>query len=278
MSPTAEPATLDMVRTEATFTVNTGQTPVARVHRPGDGPDDRSGTFETREIAVRDGRPLADRLELDRHGFTLRRVATAVRDFTDDDEVRRVYYPETVDLLARETGAAKVVVFDHTRRIDDAGAQKAQGVRGPARLMHNDFTADSAARRVRDLLPAAEAEERLAGRFGSINVWRPLRGPVRTSPLAICEYGSITDGDLIAAERRYPDGRTGTIYHMAWNPAQRWYYFPDMTPDETVLLKCYDSAEGVARWTGHGAFADPASPPDAAPRESIEVRTLLFWD
>lgn len=270
-------AVLEAVRTEVLFTVDTGEAPVALVRRPGAGPDERSGRFEAREIEVRDGRPIADRLELDRHGFVLRAVETAVADFADDAEVRRVYYPEMAALTARETGASTVLVFDHTRRIDDTAAQERLGIRGPAQLMHNDFTADSCARRVRDLLPAREAERRLEGRFGSVNVWRPLRGPVRTSPLAICEYDSISDGDLIAAERRY-EGRTGTIYHMAFNPAQRWYYFPRMTPDEAVLLKCYDSAPDAARWTGHGAFPDPNSPPDAAPRESIEVRTLVFWD
>ena len=278
--PMAEPvsvAALDAVRTKVMFTVDTGEIPVALVRRPGAGPDERSGRFEAREIEVRDGRPMADRLELDRHGFVLREAGTAVNDFTDEDEVRRVYYPEMAALVARETGASAVLVFDHTRRIDDPSAQERMGIRGPAQLMHNDFTAASCARRVRDLLPAREAERRLEKRFGSINVWRPLRGPVRTSPLAICEYESISDGDLIAAERRY-EGRTGTIYHMAFNPAQRWFYFPDMMPGETVLLKCYDSAPGAARWTGHGAFPDPNAPADAPPRESVEARTLVFWD
>ncbi len=278
MSATARAFAPESVTTRATFTVNNGQMPVALVRLPGTGPDARTGEFQKREITIHNGRPLADRLQLDRHGFVLRTTGTAVQDFTDDEEVRRVYYPEMSALIQRETGASKVIVFDHTRRIDDTKAQAAQGIRGPAQLMHNDFTEASAAQRVRDLLPQAEAEARLKKRFGSINVWRPLHGPVRTAPLAICEYGSIADGDLIAAERRY-GGRTGVIYHIAWNPTQRWYWFPHMTPDEVVLLKCYDSAvDGTARWTGHGAFPDPTSPPDAPPRESLEVRTLLFWE
>ena len=45
-----------------------------------------------------------------------------------------------------------------------------------------------------------------------------------------------------------------------------------------ILLKCYDSKEdGRARFTAHSAFEDPTSAPDAAPRESIEVRALVFW-
>src|SRR3546814_8276607 len=58
-------------------------------------------------------------------------------------------------------------------------------------------------------------------------------------------------------------------YVLSFNPAQRWYYFPRLTPDEAILIKGYDSAEdGVARFTAHGAFDDPASPSDAPERES----------
>jgi hypothetical protein len=131
---------------------------------------------------------------------------------------------------------------------------------------------------VRDLLPAQEAEARLAKRYGSINVWRPIAGPVLTAPLAICEYGSIADGDLIAAERRYQD-RIGGVYHLSYNPRQRWYYFPRMETGEVVLLKCFDSlTDGTARWTAHGSFDHPDTPADAPPRESIEIRTMMFWD
>ena len=66
---------------------------------------------------------------------------------------------------------------------------------------------------------------------------------------------------------------------VVYNPDQRWYYFPRMMPDEIVLLKCFDSlTDGTARWTCHGAFNDPNTPAGAAPRESIEIRTLLFFD
>ena len=116
-------------------------------------------------------------------------------------------------------------------------------------------------------------------RFGSINVWRPIRGPVEDRPLAIAEYNSIDDADLIAAERHYPDGRIGGVYKVRHNPEQRWYYFPFMERDEVVLLKCFDSlTDGTARWTAHGSFADPHRSPDAPPRESIEIRTLIFYD
>jgi hypothetical protein len=277
MASVLDPSGLDAVTASVQFSVNTGKTPVALVKQPGQGADERTGIFECRDVVIHNGRPVADRLDLDRQGFCLMRYPTAVKDFYDD-EVRRLYYPEMERLTKAATGADKVIVFDHTIRVDDDGKQAARKVRAPVRNVHNDFTVNSAPQRVRDLLPPDEAEARLKKRYGSVNIWRPIVGPVETAPLAICEYGSIDDGDLIAAERRYQD-RIGGVYHLAFNPQQRWYYFPRMERDEVVLLKCYDSlTDGTARWTAHGAFRDPNTPADAAPRESIEIRTLMFWD
>ena len=278
MASALDPAALDTVTAPLQFCVDTGETPVALVKQPGQGPDDRSGAFEYRDVAIHDGRPVADRFDLDRDGFLLMRRDTAVEDFYDDDEVRRVYYPEMERLVAQAAGASKAIVFDHTIRVDDPEAQTERKVRAPVANVHNDFTVRSAPQRVRDLLPADEAERRLAGRYGSMNVWRPIRGPVETTPLVVCGYGDIADGDLVAAERHYGD-RIGGIYHLAYNPRQRWYYFPAMAREEVVLLKCFDSlTDGAARWTAHGSFRHPDTPAGAAPRESIEVRTLYFFD
>jgi len=122
-----------------------------------------------------------------------------------------------------------------------------------------------------------EASELLKHRFAINNVWRPLAGPLLRSPLALCDAASLEYDNLVASDLRYPD-RTGEIYAVTYNPAQRWYYFPRMQPDEAVLISCYDSArQGPARFSAHGAFDDPATPADAPPRESIEVRTLVFF-
>ncbi|MGE0746760.1 MAG: CmcJ/NvfI family oxidoreductase [Rhodospirillales bacterium] len=265
------------VRAPLQFAVKTGEIPVALVSAPGSGPDRSSGTFEWRDVDILDGRPIAAGLDLDRHGFLLREEPTAVKDFYDEVEVRNVYYPEMAALVQRLTGAEKVVVFDHTIRLDDPESQAARKTRAPVKNVHNDFTVNSAPQRVRDLLGPEEAAMRLGRRYGSINVWRPIRGPVETAPLAICGWDSLAESDLIASERRYQD-RIGGVYQLAHNPAQRWYYFPRMAREEVVILKCFDSrADGTARWTAHGSFKDPTSAPGAAPRESIEIRTMYFF-
>lgn len=259
------------------FTVDTGETPTTQVTEGGGRNDPRTGSYEMKQVKIRNGRPDADSFDLERHGFSFMRRPTAVRDFTDRSEVEGVYYPELEALLLEVTGAERVLIFDHTIRIGDPERREALKVRDPVRNAHNDFTDESAAQRVRDLLPAGEAEERLGRRYTSINVWRPLTGPVKTDPIAICEWGSIAPGDMIASRRVYKD-RVGGILNLSYNPGQRWYYFPDMERDEIILLKCFDSErDGRARWTAHAAFEDPdGTDPGLPARESIEVRTLLF--
>ena len=270
--------TLETVTAPVQFSVDTGATPVTMVTTPGVPQAPNDGEYESRDVEIVNARPIADNFTLDREGFTLTRTGTAVTDFFDDEEIRAVYYPDMEALIKQATGASKVIVFDHTIRVQDEDKRATQKVRGPVSGVHNDFTVNSAPQRVRDLLPADEAEARLRKRYGSINVWRPLREPVENRHLVVCGYGDIEDGNLIASERHYGD-RIGGVYRLTYNPKQRWCYFPDMMRDEVILLKCFDSlTDGTARWTAHGSFDDPNAPADAAGRESIEIRTLYFFD
>jgi hypothetical protein len=51
-----------------------------------------------------------------------------------------------------------------------------------------------------------------------------------------------------------------------------------MQADEAVLIRCFDSAQhGARRFSAHTGFDDPTSPPDAPPRESLEVRMVVFY-
>jgi len=261
------------------FTVPTGETPVTQVSDTGGGRSDpKTGQYEMKEITIHDGRPTADQLDMEVQGYEFLKSDTAVTDFTDSEQVKEIYYPELEKLLLEATGAEKVVIFDHTIRIGDPEKRDALGVRDPVRSAHNDFTDQSAPQRVRDLLPEAEAEERLGRRYTSVNVWRPLTGPVKTDPIAICAWDSIDDKDMIPSERVY-NNRVGGILNLSYNPEQEWTYFPDMERDEVILLKCFDSErDGRARWTAHAAFEDPNGPDPSLPaRESIEVRTLIFY-
>ncbi len=243
----------------------------------GTGVPRRDGNYRDFPVRLHDARPLAGSLSLDRQAFQLVSQATAVRDFYDRDEVRRVYEPEVEAMVAAATGASKVVVFDHTIRAADRGVER--GHRAPVRSVHNDYTERSAPQRVRDLLPPDEAEARLKKRYVQVNVWRNISPhPVEMAPLGLVDSQSIAPRDLAVCDLVYED-RTGEIYIGVWNGDHRWYWFPRLARDEAVLIKGYDSRrDGRARFSLHSAFDDPTAPADARPRESIETRTFAFFD
>ena len=232
---------------------------------------------ESHIMPIHDARPFASDINLDREGFAVLPHQTAVRDFYDDDEVRRVYYPEAERLLQRVTGANRVFVFDHTVRRRVAGvADRAAGApRQPVGRVHVDHTEQSGPQRIRDFL-GEQAKDLLRGRAQVINVWRPIRGPLRDAPLAVCDAGSVAPDDLIASDLVYRD-RVGETYSVRYRAQHRWFYVPEMRSDEVLLLKCYDSArDGRARFAPHTAFTDPTTPDNVLPRESIELRTFVF--
>ena len=98
---------------------------------------------------------------------------------------------------------------------------------------------------MRDLLPD-EAEELLKGRVQVINLWRPIRGPLRDAPLAVCDARTVDAEDLVPSDLVYRD-RVGETYSVTYNPAHHWYYVPEMRRDEALLLKIADTKTDVAR-------------------------------
>ncbi|KAI1138909.1 hypothetical protein F5Y05DRAFT_382869 [Hypoxylon sp. FL0543] len=246
----------------------------------------------------------------DNSGFAVYKEPAAEKTFTDDAAIRNGYYQEIEDLLKKRIpGIKKVVIFDHTirRRTPDAA-------RTPVQQVHVDQTPAAAEARVRRHLPKDEAEELLKGRFQIINVWRPIDNPASDFPLAVIDWRTTKPDDFIPVDLLYPkredlakdnDDRgkevrpdeskwystegyevRGETMSVAPSEAHKFYYQKDMTPDEVLLLKCYDSwgegepqgKDGIAVRTPHTAFIDPQTPPDAPGRQSIEVRCLVFYD
>ena len=124
---------------------------------------------------------------------------------------------------------------------------------------------------------ADEADAALQRRFAIIQTWRSIAPAVESEPLALCDGRTIPETGFIRNQRRYRD-RTAETYHITYNPAHRWYYFPLMTRDEALVFKVFDTdASAGVRYTAHTAFDDPLSPPDAKPRESIEMRAFAFF-
>jgi hypothetical protein len=268
---------VDWVEGSVNYLADLSIKPVTYNPPMGTGVTRRVGNYRDFTVRVHDARPIASEMSLDKQAIKLVDHETRIADFYDKASVEGAYYAEVEALLKKETGAAKVVIFDHTIRTADRGVER--GYRVPVRSVHCDYTERSGPQRVRDLLPADEAEQRLKKRFAQFNVWRSIaHDPVEMLPLGLVDAQSIAPRDLAVCDLVYAD-RTGEIYQGVHNPDHRWIYFPRMTRNEAVLIKNYDSLkDGRARFSLHSAFDDPTAPANPKPRQSIEVRALAFFD
>jgi len=240
----------------------------------------KPNTYERPHVAqnviIHDIAGEENKYTLDSHGFQFVKHESKEKDFLDDEKIKAEYYPEVEQLLKDTFGASRVFIFDHTIRRATSDVRDIAGqFRGPARQVHIDQSYDASKNRVKHHLPD-EADELLKKRFQIINVWRPIK-TILKDPLTLADAHSVPDSDLVPAKLIYPD-REGETYTVKPNPNHRWYYKYAQRPDEPLFIKCYDSVDdGRARRVPHTAFVNPAHEYDA-PRESIEVRTLVFYD
>jgi hypothetical protein len=267
---------------------------------------------DPRPVRIGDARRSQAAPAIDREGFTLVDSASAAGDFLDEAAVRSIYYAEVAELARATLGGSAAYVFDHLVRRREAGSaltfgRRIAGERPSANgRVHNDYTEASGPRRMLHVLGVAahpalqqeaesktllrpqrgEAAKQPRGlrdggalqRYAIVNVWRALKRPVLDAPLALCDARSVTAEDLIAADVHYAT-RTGEIYLVAHSPRHRWFYFPEMQPNEALVFKQFDSDVSVgARFVPHAAFDHPDTRVDAPLRESIEARVLVVFD
>ncbi|KAK4096854.1 hypothetical protein N658DRAFT_501098 [Parathielavia hyrcaniae] len=278
----------------------------------------RRSVANLRDHLAPDAEPGTFGSDIDVSGFATYHFPAAEKTFSDDAAVRTGYYDEVKDLLRSKLqgSISHIEIFDHTIRRRDPTSP-----RQPVQQVHVDQTPAAAEARVRRhvKLPPPELDALLQCRYQIINVWRPIGHPATDFPLAVIDWRSTKPDDLVPVDLLYPLHHRGTTsgdddddddrgketlpdltraastegygvkgetYGVLPSEAHRLYYVKDMTPDEVLLLKCFDSwaegkpqgREGVAAWSPHTAFVDPATPEGTKGRESIEVRCLVFYD
>ena len=258
--------------------VRTAMKYVVRGEKATFHPGDRARSYwpgEEHDVTIHDMRPIRDELSFDRNGFVLVDEPAEVSGLTDPAQLAR-YCRAGEALVRRLTGADKVVGFGPIIRTNATGTH---GHNQPAHGAHVDYGARTVADFTRDLLPAEEAEQRLARRHMLLNVWRPLV-PVESAPFALCDASTVRREDLFDSEVVGGLGdfnrRSLWGFNLAHAPGHRWYWAPDMQPHEALVFKLFDSHADAVQFTAHSAFDDPGAPPDAAPRQSIELRTIAY--
>ena len=260
----------------------TTERPVTYMYEPPAGTARENCEYEFRSLEIVDARQAFVRASLQRHGFELLDAPSAIEDFRDEAAVRSVYYGEMAELALAVTGATRAFVFDHQVRRREADRRALTfGRHGdgtqPAAVgrIHNDYTEESGRKRLSMVTGENPSSVK---RFSIVNIWRPIRGPVLDTPLAVCDARTVSAADLVASEVRYPK-RSGEICLMVHSPRHRWHYYSNMKRHEALVFKQYDSQRaGVSRFTPHAAFDHPGAPADAPLRESIEGRCLVVYD
>jgi hypothetical protein len=248
-----------------------------------------TGRCDEHEVLVRNARLIDERVTLETHGFRLVHHDTAVRSFYDTDEVGRIYPGEIERLLLDLTGADKVLSLGTTLR---SSHDPRGDIQPPGREAHVDYNEASSHRLADRMLEQAGLQDYTYSRFMAINLWRAISPPPQDWPLAVCDGRSVgrEDGignvmvrvdviptmeEMLTMEIPNED-QLPTAFLFRYNPAHRWFYFPNMTPDELLIFKLYDSTETGAWRVPHGSFRDP-SYPDALGRESAEIRTVVYF-
>lgn len=257
------------------------EAPFQYVFDPPEGTEKTNIGSDPHPATVHDARGRESEFTLDNAGFQFIKHVSSEKEFLDDEKIADVYYKEVEDLLKKQLGAKRVFIFDHTirRGPTDAGRDTRTPtdypIRGPVERVHIDQTFDASVARVHRHL-GEEAPRLLKSRVRLINVWRPIGHPVAHKPLAVSDWRHLdTKNDLVPVRFIYPD-REGGTFSVKHNPGHQWYYLSNQTPEEVILIKCFDSEVDRARLTPHTAFLDSTSPKDAPHRESIEIRALVF--
>jgi hypothetical protein len=264
--------------------------PGSRINRRyvAPGAELNTGSYAPHIVRIRNGRPVQDALGLDTQGFVLAEQPSLVRNFRDKAEVDAVYFGEVERIVKALTGADLVALLGYVRRTSGATSSETQP---PASEVHVDMTPDRAVRLAAAMYEKSFAGHRSYRRFIASSLWRPFSQPPQDWPLAVCDGASVADDEGVPnvmvrlAKLPEPDNIPAHIEDedklpaasiFCFNSTHRWWYFPDMTRDEVLLVKFHDSDHSKAWRTPHTSFRDPRVH-SAAPRESIEFRTIAYY-
>jgi hypothetical protein len=247
-----------------------------------------TGIYRSYVMPVHNGRPISDRFTLERNGFEIIEHRTGVTDFTDREEVDRVYVGEVADFVTSYTGADRVATLGWMLRRSVAPAEHAS--QPQAALVHNDFSVVGARERAETAYTSHFPGGAGFHRALITSLWRVFSPPPQDWPLALCDYTSVGPDEGLN-NRMYlvdeipddlymdmpPDAPGASGFEFHHNPNHRWWYFPDMTRDEILFFKLNDSDESLAWRVPHSAFHDKNAKA-TQPRHSIEFRSIAYFE
>jgi hypothetical protein len=263
--------------------------PTSKINRRywAPGEEYNTGVYAPYDVTIRNAR-IAGPFTLDAHGFELGHYPSDVTDWEGNYGPQSAYAQQIGTIARAMTGCDLVVPMGGQVRCSGLTSPTVQP---PAAEAHVDFTTKTANMVAERMYRMARPDGAGFSRFICFSLWRVLSPPPQDMPLALCEGGSVRDDegtantkvdvdviptgdDLFVEIPGEEDMVAATIFHHS--PDHKWWYFPDMTPDEVIFIKFHDSDHTRAWRAPHTAFRD-TSRPDAQERRSMEYRAVAYW-
>ncbi|PVH73595.1 hypothetical protein DL98DRAFT_431000 [Cadophora sp. DSE1049] len=236
--------------------------------------------FESHEgILIQDLRELHAKADINECGFQVISHQSKVLQFSCIADIQD-YRSETEQLLREALGAVHVKCYDTVLRKNVTFERNQLDLADPLRT--EDITYKSGPEVIDRYLSKEAISEFLQPgyRIRIINTWRALVPVLENRPLALCDSRSVAPEDLVAADRVIP-GQVGEVYYLTHSSNHKWFWLEKQTPSEPFVFVMYDTKAGNhARcklpFCPHVSFENPYSPEGAAPRESIETRSIVI--
>lgn len=228
-------------------------------------------------VTIRNARPIVDELSLDREGFTLIQHKISCANEGDPRTLCHRYLEDMVPFIKNYFNASWVVPRRQAVIVRSTSGRSIPEGCKPGLLAHIDYAPISGpiTAAIEDQLQGIPS--RVYSRLIIVQTWHALSPPPQDFPLAFCDCASVDDTDSVVVDYTFR-GTKLKFCVMRFNPAQRWYYFPEMTADELILFKGYDSEAHCNAMAPHSAFDNRRAYPSAKPRESIEARFCVYYD
>jgi hypothetical protein len=239
--------------------------------------------LDKRDVRIYDARPIRNELSLDRQGFTLVDHHASV-DYSAEDlaPIADVYLAEVAAKLKALSGADLVVAQGTGLLKRHAERANIKGAIGPSRWAHMDYTEYAAHKWVEWIEGWQNMKLRHYPHFVIYQTWRCVSPPPQDNTLVLCDASTIPAKNLIVFDAcmRKPYDAPGNQFESQlckYDPGLRWYYFPNMTPDELIVFKSFDSNRERDAQPLHNSADIPGLPANCVPRASIEARFFAFW-
>ncbi|KAJ8132118.1 hypothetical protein O1611_g1507 [Lasiodiplodia mahajangana] len=219
--------------------------------------------------------------DLDTHGFCVLNAKTFVspeKAIAEKPTIEDAYGKEVETLLHHHFPqytrfeVMNIIVRKRDERYPSPEDFSVVSHEQPARVPHCDFSLSGLPLQTEASFP--DQWENLKDKdFDVLNLWRPLNSPNDDWPLAIADFTSIHEGDVILNDDLHRDRAVeNSLLHF--NPGHRWYYLPSQTIEDILVFRTVDST-GKRPYAFHCAVNSPFSKPGEL-RSSIEARVYAI--